>query len=58
MATKAKTTGRYVCPQQLEVRMCEEHGFEFPHVREEWLQRGQKVPLCETHAMRLYRFPE
>ena len=53
MSAKAKATGRLVCPQSGVPSECSECEAPFPHVREEWVQRGQKIPSCETHKMKL-----
>lgn len=53
MSAKAKATGRYVCPMQNVVAECQECKAPFAHVREEWVQKGQKIPRCETHNLKL-----
>ena len=53
MSKKAQYTGRLVCPQIGVPSDCAECEAPFPHVREEWVQKGQKIPTCETHKLKL-----
>lgn len=53
MSAKAKTTGRFVCPMTGVPSDCSECAAPFPHVREELVQKGQKIPSCETHNLKL-----
>jgi hypothetical protein len=53
MSAKAKRTGVYVCPQIGTISTCAECKAPFPHLVGELLQKGQKVPACETHKVKL-----
>lgn len=44
---------RYVCPKNGQRTRCSECGTTAPHVREEWVQTGKSVPVCELHGLRL-----
>jgi hypothetical protein len=55
VSAKARNTGRMVCPESGVLTECAECEAPFPHVREEWVQKGQRVPACETHKVKLER---
>ena len=55
MSAKAKAIGRYACPLSGEPLECPECEAAFPHVREEGLRKGQKIPSCEEHKVKLVR---
>ena len=44
---------KYVCPSNGEIRECGTCKDEAPHIRIEWVNKGQKVPTCQEHQTEL-----
>lgn len=53
MSAKAKKAGRFVCPDSPQPGICDECGAPFPHVVEELVAKGQRIPSCTKHQVKL-----